>query len=472
MNIKLIYLLAPVFLIFAQPAYPFKTDVYVSGTDGYAYYRIPAIIKVGDGVLLAFCEGRKSNWRDHGNIDLLVKRSMDGGKTWSRTILIWSDGNNTCGNPCPVFDEITGKVWLFSTHNLGRDRYADIANGTSQGTRTIWVTSSSDNGLTWAPMKDITLQVKLPTWRWYATGPGNGIQIKNGIHAGRLVVPICHGNPNGAGVFYSDDQGVSWRRGQSRLGISGVSAGETQVVEAFDQSGKLILNTRSSGGYRTQSVSTDGGATWATPWQVMEQTDPPCQASVLRWEDRTMQNGNGILLFSNPASNIPKERRKLTVRLSADDGRTWPESVLICEGWSAYSSLVRVDNTTPACLYENGIGGIVDPDDSTNNLLYKKITFQTFLFPTPVIKDFPVTITTGQELTIDGENFIGVREVLLGSVSVPFRVHSGTRITVIIPPRLNASGLITIRCNDGRECTSMKSFTFFAAPDSPVPPLS
>lgn len=353
---------------------PLKTNVFVSSKDGYAYYRIPAIIKSADGTLLAFCEGRKNSRSDRGDIDLLVKRSGDGGKTWSKSIVIWDDRDNTCGNPCPVLDESTGIVWLLASHNIGTDTQDAITEGTARGTRTVWVTFSKDNGVTWAPMRQITPSVKNPEWRWYATGPGISIQIKTGTHAGRLVVPICHGNPRAAGVFYSDDHGRTWVAGADLRGL----VGETQVVEGFGSPGELILNMRSGykHGCRTQARSTDGGKTWnAPPAQVAEQTDPPCQGSILRWDDASMPNG-GMLLFSNPAGE--KKRVKMTVRASTDNGQTWPRSIELNEGSSAYSCLVRVDENTAACLYENGPKGD----------LYKQISFETF-YPKDLLENEP-----------------------------------------------------------------------------------
>ncbi len=360
---------AAAFLSLVTCLHAFKSDVFVSGQEGYHTYRIPAIIRAADGTLLAFCEGRKNSRSDTGNIDLLLKRSTDEGRTWGATIVVWNDGDNTCGNPSPVLDVTTGYIWLLMSHNLGSDTQDMISNGTSTGTRTVWVTHSNDNGLTWAPATNITSQVKNPSWRWYATGPGISIQIQNGPHAGRLVVPVCYGNPRSSGVFYSDDHGQSWITSNDVRGL----VGETQVVETFGAPGKLLINMRS--GYdhkcRTQSTSTNGGVTWSSPpSQVIEQTDPPCQASIIRWENPALATG-GLLLFSNPASGTDR-REKLTIRSSADDGATWPRSLVLHEGMAAYSCLIRLDAETAGCLYETGEGTY----SSAN--LYKRITFQTF----------------------------------------------------------------------------------------------
>ena len=167
-------------------------DVFTSGQDGYHTYRIPAVIRARNGTLLAFCEGRKSGGGDSGDIDLLLKRSTDGGRTWSGAQVVWDDETNTCGNPCPVLDESTGTLWLLLTHNIGTDRERDIAARTAKGTRTVWVANSKDHGASWTKPVEITSATKDPSWTWYATGPGVGIQIKNGPHAGRLVIPCDH----------------------------------------------------------------------------------------------------------------------------------------------------------------------------------------------------------------------------------------------------------------------------------------
>src|SRR5437588_11409869 len=135
---------------------PAQTPLFVAGEHGYHTYRIPSLIVSPKGTLLAFCEGRKNNKTDTGDIDLLLKRSFDGGKTWQPTQIVWDDGKNTCGNPCPVIDATTGTVWLLLTHNLGSDTEAMILNGTSKGSRTVWVTKSTDDGATWSEPSEIT----------------------------------------------------------------------------------------------------------------------------------------------------------------------------------------------------------------------------------------------------------------------------------------------------------------------------
>ena len=337
-----------------------QTDVFVSGQDGYHTYRIPAVIRAANGNLLAFAEGRKAAGGDAGDIDILFKRSTDAGRTWSAQQVVWDDADNTCGNPCPVLDTATGTLWLLLTHNLGTDRERAIAARTAQGTRTVWVANSKDHGATWTKPVQITSTTKDPSWTWYATGPGVGIQIKHGPHAGRLVIPCDHNyddpvekkHLSGSHTIYSDDHGQSWKLG----GLIRSKVNECQVAELFDGRGTLLMDMRSNQGrnLRAQSTSTDGGVTWTAPGDAAPLVEPVCQASLIRHEPN-------LLLFSNPAA---KTRIRLTVRASADDGRTWRDVTILHAGPSAYSSLVSLDATTAGCLYERG-----------EKKPYEKITF-------------------------------------------------------------------------------------------------
>ena len=162
------------------------------------------------GGLLAFCEARRTTGSDTDDIDLVLKRSADGGATWGEMQVIWDDGPNTCGNPCAVVDRETGVVWLLACHNLVEDHEMKIWEGVSKGTRTVWAIRSEDSGASWSSPVEITSATKAPNWTWYATGPGSGIQLQHGNHKGRLVIPCDHGVAGGwdyhSHVFYSDDQ--------------------------------------------------------------------------------------------------------------------------------------------------------------------------------------------------------------------------------------------------------------------------
>jgi len=330
-----------------------QAPLFVSGQDGYHTYRIPAIIVTTNGSVLAFCEGRKDAGGDSGHIDLLVKRSTDAGKTWSPQQIVWSDGKNTCGNPAPVVDQSTGTIWLLMTWNLGEDKESAIHQGTSKDTRRAFVTHSDDDGRTWSKPVEITSSVKKPEWGWYATGPVNAIQLTRGPHKGRLVIPANHSGPNAEGksvsrshTIYSDDHGKTWHLG----GLQDERTNESTIVELSD--GSLLQNMRTYKGKNLRAIarSKDAGATWTPVTHDQALIEPVCQACILRatWPDEGQKSR---ILFSNPAS---LQREKMTVRVSYDEGVTWPASRTIYDGPAAYSCLTVLPDKTIGLLYERG----------------------------------------------------------------------------------------------------------------------
>lgn len=328
-----------------QPAAkgPHRTDVFVAGLEGYHTYRIPSVIVTPrNGHLLAICEGRKNNRRDHGDIDLVAKRSTDGGKTWSDLQLVYEEGGTkeiTIGNPCPVTDRATGTIWLpFCRDNDD-----------------VFVTKSTDDGKAWSEPVKITANVKQPEWGWYATGPGVGIQLTQSPHEGRLVIPCDHRlagpgaikNSGASHVFYSNDHGKTWKLG----GVTDKAMNECQVVELAD--GRLMLNMRSYRGHgrRAVALSDDGGESWSKCVDDETLIEPVCQASFLRYTREETADRNR-LLFSNPAST--DTRHRLTVRLSYDEGESWPVSRMLHPGPSAYSCLTVMPDKSIGILYEGG----------------------------------------------------------------------------------------------------------------------
>ncbi|MBI83226.1 MAG: glycosyl hydrolase [Planctomycetaceae bacterium] len=322
-----------------------RVDVFVGGTEGYHTFRIPALLVTPDGTLLAICEGRKTSGADHGDVDLVLKRSSDDGRTWGPLEHIYEEGGDreiTIGNPCPVVDQQTGVIWLPFTRDNDD----------------VFITSSDDDGQTWKRPQQITSQVKRKNWSWYATGPGNGIQLQKGPHRGRLVIPCDHRivgiddrqASSRSHVFFSDDQGKSWKLG----GTTAARMNECAVVELADTS--LMLNMRSFRGNarRAVSVSDDGGLTWSTPVDDVTLIEPVCQASFIRYTWKLEQEP-GRLLFSNPAAT--DGRHHLTVRLSYDEGKNWPISKVLYEGRASYSSLARLPDGRVGVFYERDEDG-------------------------------------------------------------------------------------------------------------------
>jgi len=340
---------------------PLLTEVFVAGEGGYHTYRIPSAIVGPQGTLLAFAEGRRAGAADAGDIDLVLRRSRDGGRTWTPLQVIGDNGPNTFGNPCAVVDTRTRTTWLLATQNRGTDREKDIIAGTSAGSRTVWAMRSQDDGATWSAPVEITASVKAPDWTWYATGPGIGIQTRSG----RLVIPGNHADAKSqihrSHLFFSDDDGKSWTLGAS----ADPGTNESQVVELAD--GRLLLNMRNHPpkpeNFRMIATSGDGGRTLSTAVPDRTLIEPPAQASLIRFSTAASSDRNR-LLFANPASTT---RERLTVRLSYDEGTTWPVSRVIHDGPAGYSSLVVMPDRSIGVLFERG-------DRSP----YERITFARF----------------------------------------------------------------------------------------------
>jgi sialidase-1 len=251
----------------------------------------------------------------------------------------------TIGNPCSVIDEQTGTVWLtFCRDNTD-----------------VLITSSTDEGRTWAAPRPLTASIKRPGWGWYATGPGVGLQLRRGRHQGRLLIPCCHDEAiDGKRVMcshvcFSDDQGRSWQRG----GTVERHTDECQVVELAD--GELLMNMRNMwgkdggrpdrAGRRAVARSRDGGETWSALAFDATLIEPNCQASLIAVAN-IARAAERVLIFSNPAS--PTARRNLTVRVSRDGGRTWPVALAVDPGPAAYSCLARLPSGRIGLLYERG----------------------------------------------------------------------------------------------------------------------
>lgn len=269
----------------------YQQVLFRAGEAGYSNFRIPAIVKSPDGELLAFCEGRGGDGDDFGNIDIVLKRSLDSGLTSGPLEVVLDNGEQQAGNPVPVFD-----------------------------------------------LQDTQL----------ANGPGHGIQLKNG----RIVIPGNHTYGNNhefdfSHVYFSDDHGKSWQMG----GSASRHTNESMAVELA--SGNLMLNMRrihnSPGPYRGVAISRDGGVSFGETYSDKSLVESQVQASVLRY---TLAGpfAKNRLLFSNPASR--SERKNMTIRISYDEGRTWPVARSLYTGHSAYSDIVITNDMDIGVLHE------------------------------------------------------------------------------------------------------------------------
>jgi sialidase-1 len=311
--------------------------VFTAGQDSYVSFRIPAIVRT-NGVLLAFCEGRRDSAADSGQIDLVAKRSVDNGQTWGPLRVVSAASSSTVGNPAPV-DTRGGAVILASVRNRADATEPEILCGAAEPRR-VFVQISRDGGESFDEPRDITDSVRLENWAWYATGPCHGIALRTG----RIVIPANHSvlSDYGGHCIYSDDEGATWSIGF----VAGGGANETAVAELPD--GRLYFNARNqSGGItRLDGYSTDGGQTLQRPYRPQPQIKTPVvQGSLL-------QVDNGPLLYAGPTD--PDSRRAMGIRTSADSGKTWHTATVVDESPAAYSDLVQLEDSTIGLLFETG----------------------------------------------------------------------------------------------------------------------
>jgi sialidase-1 len=339
-----------------------KTDVFIGGTEGHAVYRIPSIVITRAGVLLALCEGRKSI-SDHSENTIVLKRGTDNGDMWEPLRVIARMGRDSLNNPQALIVRETGRVIVFFQNYPYPSNEHRVSPGLVEKKWQKWLgirvlrsyeMHSDDDGVTWSLPRDITAQVKRPSKvTTIASGPGNGIELRRGEHAGRLVMPFNEG-PYGKWrvyVAYSDDQGKTWTMGNVAPESGPGHANEVQVVELSD--GSILLNARTQGGTKHRKIATskDGGQTWSSLTEDLTLIEPACQGSIIRHSD-PLDGEKNILLFSNPASMTRREAG--TIRASLDDGKSWPFAQLIEPGNFAYSSLVVLPDESVGCLYETG----------------------------------------------------------------------------------------------------------------------
>lgn len=310
-----------------------------AGDGGYHTCRIPALVATTTGTVLAFCEGRRGGGADDVPIDLLLRRSHDGGRTWSPAQMVVSDGDRTCGNPCPVVDETTGDIVLvFCKDN-----------------QQIFSCRSSDDGSTWSPPVDISSQTRRPDWSYVGAGPGHGIQLRRGPHSSRLLIPAWADESPGpvtwreprAGwgkvqtsyAFYSDDGGHSWQIGDK---MTHDASDECEAVEV-NGGVYMTLRSRHDRNRRGWAFSDDGGHSWTPVAFDEDLPESSCQGSILRLADDSV-------VHANPAST--QDRSRLTLRRSQDDCRTWGPARVLYPGAAAYSDLALAPDQHVLCLFE------------------------------------------------------------------------------------------------------------------------
>ncbi len=349
----------------AEPLFE-QTDVFPAGMNGVSLYRIPGIVVTNQGTVLAYCEARRNSSADWGEIEVHLRRSTDGGKTWQAPQQIAHQGTRiegnprkekggeqeqTVNNPVAIVDRDTGAIEFLYCLNYAR----------------CYSMRSTDDGVTWSKAVDITATFEpfrshYP-WKVIATGPGHGIQLRNG----RLVVPIwlAYGNtgdhkPSAAATIYSDDHGKTWKAGDIAVPDKGEfgDPNETMLTELSDGRVMLVSRSVSKPNRKLITLSPNGATNWNTPVFHAQLWEPICMASIVSHPSKP-----GTLIFSNPHSlgldNAGQEiesgrgkRQNLSIKLSFDDGQTWPVNKTLEPGPSAYSDLAVLADGTVLCLYE------------------------------------------------------------------------------------------------------------------------
>jgi sialidase-1 len=368
-------LLTLIVLFAAAIAQQKEVPVFVSGTEGHKSYRIPAIIGLPNGNILAFAEGRVHGVGDFGDINIVMKQSSDKGKTWGALQTVVDADTLQAGNPAPVVDVSdpsypNGRIFLF--YNTGNNHEAEVRKG--NGLREVWYKTSTDGGATWSEAVNITTQTHHPKqpqinpaynfsedWRSYANTPGHAMQFQNGKYKGRIFVAANHsaGEPQKQAMdykvhgFYTNDHGKTFQLSET---IELPGGNESMATELSND--KLMMNSRNQRSdvrARIVSISSNGGVSWDTTYFDNNLPDPVNQGSILT---AGKKKGKNIIAFCNAADT--KERNNLTLRISFNDGKTWKKNYRIYKGaegkpnfdYSAYSDLVNLDKKKIGVLYE------------------------------------------------------------------------------------------------------------------------
>jgi len=380
LNLLTALLLAPAASPHAAPLLE-KQDLFEEKKDGFRVYRIPGIIVTAKGAALAYCEARKYTGFDWGEMEIHLRRSTDGGRTWEPARQVAHLAPRSARNSVAVEKK--------SKKDIGGPDEQTVHNAVAiadhDGTvhflycveyMRCFYQQSKDDGVTWSPPREIT-----PTfdafrrdwpWRVIATGPGHGIQLRTG----RLIVPVwvaasqdsAHGNAI-ASTIYSDNHGASWQRGKIAVPNDDITPGTSECIAVELSDGRVMLNvrTRAKQNRRVVTFSPDGATSWTKPEFAPELLEPVCMAGLVKHPGAPASNNKPLLLFSNPNALVRADglagpgkrhdRRELTIKASFDDGRTWPVSRLLQPGASAYSDLAVLPDGTILCFYERGRPG-------------------------------------------------------------------------------------------------------------------
>jgi sialidase-1 len=315
------------------------TDLFLQGDSGYHSFRIPAIVRGENQTLFAFCEARKDNASDFGNIDLVMRRSTDGGISWESMVVIWDNGSYAVQNPCPIYIPQTRTLLL----HVIVDRQLHF------------VLQSTDQGVTWSQPREIS-NLRDSNWVFAGPAPGHGILTSTN----RIIIPgMYYLNTStdntkeeywGSYLMYSDDFGQTYSRGM----VFPNGTNECLVTETSNGSVLTILRPNTSTlttKFVQTSYSGDFGLN-STPSQYNTQlVSPICQSSIIQCTNAKNASFNG-LYWAGPYNS--DSRINLTIRFSVDNGVSWSNSMVVFEGKAGYSDLVLLPDDVIGVLFERG----------------------------------------------------------------------------------------------------------------------
>lgn len=332
------------------------------------FYRIPAITTAEDGSLITATDKRKENiWDLPQDINVVIRRSTDNGKTWSEPLTIAEGKGLAKGYGDPALIKLNnGKILCVyaGMNGLWQSRPDSLIR--------TYVSESADNGITWTPVRDITAQlygVDCPDpvrKKWMASFCASGQAIETSSGRVMLVAAVREGSDYSLNnyLFYSDDEGITWNVSQKAM----EGGDEAKVVELAD--GSILMSIRNKNkGNRYYTRSTDNGITWTSVQLWKDLKDPGCNGDMIRYSMEKNGAGKNILLHSIPFDE--KDRKNVSVYVSYDEGKTWPAGKTICAGPSAYSSLTVLEDGT--------IGAYVEEGEPGMNLVYLNFSLEWLL---------------------------------------------------------------------------------------------
>ena len=362
----------PTRVIAAEPFLE-KIDLFEAGKLGYTLYHIPGVVVTAQGSVLAWCEARKT-WGDWAAIDILLRRSTDDGRSWSEPKRIAEVPGPITKNPFALAVKgVKAEDVTYNNPVLIADRDGPVHCLFCVEYMRSFYMRSDDDGQSWTKPVEITSAFEsfrsAYDWKVLATGPDHSIQLRSG----RLIVPVwlstgTGGNahrPSVTATIFSDDRGRTWQAGEIAVPCTDewINPNETVAIELAD--GRVMLNVRSESKAhrRLVTISPDGATGWSTPKFDETLAEPVCMAGIVRFSTAAGGDRNRIL-FSNPdnltradGTAMPgkfRDRRNMTVRLSYDEGQSWPVKKSVEPGWSAYSDIAVTKSGTILCFYGRG----------------------------------------------------------------------------------------------------------------------